>query len=116
MWFTEQTADEVVAALSATSILWERYRTFADVVTEDKVTANPLFTELDQPRIGRYLAPGCRCRSTVSIRLRCAAPALGDHTAAVLRDRLGLTDSRDRRAGRVGHRRMSVLLDLLDVG
>jgi 2-methylfumaryl-CoA isomerase len=91
VWFTERTADEVVAALSATSILWERYRTFADVVTEDKVTSNPLFTELDQPRIGRYLAPGLPLSIDGVHPPAVAAPALGDHTAAVLRDRLGLT-------------------------
>ena len=39
-------------------MLWERYRTFAETVTDDRVTANPMFTPLDQPRIGEYLAPG----------------------------------------------------------
>ena len=97
VWFTDRTADEVVAALSATSILWERYRTFADVVTDDKVTSNPLFTELDQPRIGSYLAPGLPLSIGGVYPPAVAAPALGDHTATVLRDRLGLTaDDIDR--------------------
>jgi 2-methylfumaryl-CoA isomerase len=97
VWFTDRTADEVAAALSATSILWERYRTFADVVTEDKVTANPLFTELDQPGVGRYLAPGLPLSIGGTYPPAVAAPALGDHTAAVLSDRLGLTaDEIDR--------------------
>ncbi|MDT7755802.1 MAG: 2-methylfumaryl-CoA isomerase [Mycobacterium sp.] len=97
VWFTDRTADEVVAALSATSILWERYRTFADVVTDDKVTSNPLFTELDQPRIGSYLAPGLPLSIGGVYPPAVAAPALGDHTATVLRDRLGLTaDEIDR--------------------
>ena len=91
VWFTERNAEEVVAALSSTSILWERYRTFADVVTEDKVTSNPLFTELDQPGIGRYLAPGLPVSIDGVHPPAVAAPTLGDHTAAVLRDRLGLT-------------------------
>jgi 2-methylfumaryl-CoA isomerase len=97
LWFTEHTSDEVAAALSASSILWERYRTFADVVTDDKVTANPLFTELDQPRVGRYLAPGLPVSIGGVYPPAVAAPALGDHTAAVLSDRLGLTaDEIDR--------------------
>jgi 2-methylfumaryl-CoA isomerase len=97
VWFTDRTADEVVAALSATSILWERYRTFADVVTDDKVTSNPLFTELDQPRIGSYLAPGLPLSIGGVYPPAVAAPALGDHTPTVLRDRLGLTaDEIDR--------------------
>src|SRR5882757_713735 len=97
LWFTEHTSDEVAAALSASSILWERYRTFADVVTDDKVTANPLFTELDQPGVGRYLAPGLPVSFGGVYPPAVAAPALGDHTAAVLGDRLGLTaDEIDR--------------------
>ena len=91
VWFTEHTADEIAAALSTTSILWERYRTFADVVDDDKVTANALFTELDQPRIGRYLAPGLPLSIDGVYPPAVAAPALGDHTSAVLRERLGLT-------------------------
>ena len=83
--------------MSASSILWERYRTFADVVTDDKVTANPLFTELDQPRVGRYLAPGLPVSIGGVYPPAVAAPELGDHTAAVLSDRLGLTaDEIDR--------------------
>jgi 2-methylfumaryl-CoA isomerase len=91
VWFTEHSADEIAAALSATSILWERYRTFTDVVTDDKVKANALFTELDQPRIGRYLAPGLPLSIGGVYPPAVASPALGDHTAVVLRERLGLT-------------------------
>jgi 2-methylfumaryl-CoA isomerase len=91
VWFTDHTADEIAAALSTTAILWERYRTFADVVGDDKVTANPLFTELDQPRVGRYLAPGLPLSIGGVYPPAVASPALGDHTAAVLRERLGLT-------------------------
>ncbi|WP_029114908.1 CoA transferase [Mycobacterium sp. URHB0044] len=91
VWFTDHTADEVAAALSTTSILWERYRTFAEVVTDDKVTSNPLFTHLDQPRIGCYLAPGLPLSIGGAYPPAVAAPELGDHTAAVLRDRLGLS-------------------------
>ena len=57
-WFSQHSAEEITAALSATSVLWERYRRFAEVVTEDRVTRNPMFSPLDQPRIGQYLAPG----------------------------------------------------------
>ena len=92
VWFTSHTADEVAAALSTTSILWERYRSFADVVTDAKVTENPLFTILDQPRIGEYLAPGLPLSIDGAYPKAVAAPALGDHTADVLRTILGLGD------------------------
>ncbi len=90
VWFAEHTASEITEALSATSVLWERYRSFADVVTDDRVTANPLFTRLDQPRIGEYLAPGLPVSIGGVYPPAVAAPALGDQTVAVLRERLGL--------------------------
>ena len=92
VWFTDHTAAEVSAALSTTSILWERYRTFADAVTDPKVADNPLFTRLDQPRIGEYLAPGLPIAIDGSYPPAEIAPELGDHTAEVLRDRLGFSD------------------------
>ena len=57
-WFSARPASEVTEALSASSVLWERYRTFAEVACDERVTANPMFTRLDQPRVGEYLAPG----------------------------------------------------------
>ena len=92
VWFTAHGAAQVSEALSSTSILWERYRTFADVVTDAKVTDNPLFTSLDQPRVGTHLAPGLPVAIDGTYPGAVPAPELGDHTAAVLRDRLGLSD------------------------
>ncbi|MDP9167025.1 MAG: CoA transferase, partial [Actinomycetota bacterium] len=93
VWFTDHTADEVTAALSATSILWERYRTFADTAVDPKVTDNALFSTLDQPRIGEYLAPGLPMAVNGAYRPAMPSPELGDHTGDVLRARLGLSDN-----------------------
>lgn len=90
-WFTAHTADEISAALSATSVLWERYRSFTEATTEDKVTDNPLFTSLDQPRIGTYLAPGLPISIGGRYPPAVASPALGDDTVGVLGEWLGLT-------------------------
>lgn len=92
VWFSAHSAEEVAAALAGTSILWERYRTFGDVVTDAKVTDNPLFTELEQPRIGSYLAPGLPIAIDGAYPAAQPAPALGDHTAVVL-SRIGLDDA-----------------------
>ena len=54
------------------------------------MTANPLFTTLDQPRIGEYLAPGLPICIDGSYPPATPSPALGDHTAQVL-GRLGLS-------------------------
>ncbi|MHC9297281.1 CoA transferase [Mycobacterium sp. LTG2003] len=90
LWFSEHTGAEITAALSGTSVLWERYRSFAEVACDERVTANPLFRELDQPRIGRYLAPGLPVQIGGAYPPAVAAPALGDDTAAVLAEHLGL--------------------------
>jgi 2-methylfumaryl-CoA isomerase len=90
-WFSAHTGAEIDQALSATSVLWDRYRTFAETATDDRVTANPLFTPLDQPRIGQYLAPGLPLEIDGAYPPAVAAPALGDDTAAVLGEWLAMT-------------------------
>jgi 2-methylfumaryl-CoA isomerase len=92
-WFTAHKAEEITAALSATSVLWDRYRSFAEVVTEDRVTANPMFTPLNQRRIGEYLAPGLPMSIDGAYPPAVAAPAVGDDTVAVLREWLGLSSN-----------------------
>ena len=89
-WFRERTAAEIAEALAGTSVLWERYRDFATVAREDRVRANPLFTELDQPRIGRHYAPGLPMAIDGVYPPAEPAPALGDDTAAVLASWLGM--------------------------
>jgi 2-methylfumaryl-CoA isomerase len=96
-WFSQHSAEEITAGLSATSVLWDRYRTFAEVVAEDRLSENPLFTSLQQPRIGQYLAPGLPLEIDGAYPPAVAAPALGDDTAAVLGEWLAMTpDDIDR--------------------
>jgi 2-methylfumaryl-CoA isomerase len=80
-WFAERSADEIAEAMSGTSVLWDRYRTFGEVAVEDRVTENPLFTQLYQPRMGINGA----CPRAV------AAPALGNDTAEVVGEYFGMT-------------------------
>lgn len=85
-WFQDRTGMEVATALAGTSVLWERYRSFADLVTEPRVTENPLFTPLRQPGIGDYLAPGAPMSvNGVHVPAR-PAPRLGEHTESILRE------------------------------
>jgi len=102
VWFTDHTAEDISAALSATSVLWERYRTFAETADDPKVTDNPLFTVLEQPRIGSHLAPGLPFAVNGSYRPAVPAPELGDHTVPLLRDRLGLSDQEIARLAEAG--------------
>jgi 2-methylfumaryl-CoA isomerase len=84
VWFSDRGADEIAAALGSTSVLWERYRTFAETAADQRVTANPLFRALRQPRIGEYLAPGLPLSVNGTRSAPVPAPALGDDTAEVL--------------------------------
>jgi 2-methylfumaryl-CoA isomerase len=88
-WFGAHTATEVSASLAATSVLWERYQSFTEVVNSPRVTANPLFTPLQQDRIGRYPAPGLPM-SVDGVHVAAQpAPALGQDNATVPAEWLG---------------------------
>lgn len=88
-WFAEHTATEVEAALTDTSVLFDRYLGFADIVAGGELTDNPLFSPLDQPRIGTYLAAGLPAAFDGRHLSTGPAPALGADGPDVVRDLLG---------------------------
>jgi 2-methylfumaryl-CoA isomerase len=90
-WFAEHSAAEINDALSSTTVLFERYRTFAEVATDDRVVANPLFTRMHQPGVGEYFAPGMPASFDGSHPASAPAPNLGQDTAGLLAERLGLS-------------------------
>ncbi|UMB72172.1 CoA transferase [Mycobacterium paraterrae] len=90
-WFAEHSADEIMRALSATSVLFERYRSFAETAADERVTANPLFSRLHQDGLGEYLAPGLPTVFDGRHFASEPAPRLGADTAEVLTARLGLS-------------------------
>ena len=92
-WFADHTAKQITAALSDTTVLFERYRTFAEVAEDDKVTANPLFSRLHQPGVGDYFAPGMPASFDGTHSASAPAPALGQDTADLLAQYLGLTSA-----------------------
>jgi 2-methylfumaryl-CoA isomerase len=99
-WFAERTL-AAAAALDATSVLWAPYRTFAEALRA--AAGNPLLSEVDQPGIGRHLAPGSPIRGAPGgDRAAAPAPVLGADTVPVLRE-CGLSDPEiaDLVAGRV---------------
>lgn len=57
-WFANQPTESVAELLEESSVLAQRYRTFDEVVASGALAANPLFTDLDQPGVGTYLAAG----------------------------------------------------------
>ncbi|HEY1440230.1 MAG TPA: CoA transferase [Mycobacterium sp.] len=90
-WFADHTAEQITTVLSDTTVLFERYRTFAEVAEDRKVTANPLFSRLHQPGVGDYFAPGMPASFDGTHPASSPAPALGQDTADLLAQYLGLT-------------------------
>jgi len=90
-WFADHEAEQISAALAATTVLHERYRTFAEVAADPKVTANPLFSRMHQPGVGDYLVPAMPAAFDGVHPASAPAPALGADTTGVLAEYLGLT-------------------------
>jgi 2-methylfumaryl-CoA isomerase len=85
-WFASRTAGEVCEALAGTSVLWERYRTFAELAADPATLANPLAGLIDQPGIGEILATGIPLAQSGTPQTPVPAPVLGADTDAVLRE------------------------------
>jgi len=93
-WFESRSVDEIERQLTGTSVLFSRYRSVADLAGGGlpELTAHPMMAEVDQPGIGRFLAPGSPLefagRTARPVRV---APVLGEHTGDVLTEILGLS-------------------------
>jgi 2-methylfumaryl-CoA isomerase len=77
-------------------VCWARYQSVSELVAQHPSCSedNPLFRRIDQPGVGRILAPTIPLGFAEPGRLPpLPAPQLGHDTAAVLREVLGLGDS-----------------------
>jgi 2-methylfumaryl-CoA isomerase len=96
-WFSRTDLAVVKAALAGTSLLWSTYNTFTDLVAESAdgtamIAGNPMMHLIDQPGVGRHLAPGLPVALDGVSPTAVRAPVLGEHTTPVL-TRLGLSDA-----------------------
>ena len=92
-WFAERSLPEVAAVFEAHRVTWGPYRTVQQALAQDPElsTAHPMFSLLEQPGIGSYLAPATPLDFSAVPRLPAApAPRLGQHTDEVLLEVLGL--------------------------
>jgi 2-methylfumaryl-CoA isomerase len=85
-WFAGHTTAEVAGALAASSVLWERYRTFGELARAPETLANSLVGLIDQPGIGQILATGTPLAQPGTPQTPVPAPVLGADTEAVLRE------------------------------
>ncbi|HZE66340.1 MAG TPA: CoA transferase [Sporichthyaceae bacterium] len=90
-WFASRPHAEVAAGLASTSVLWSTYRTFTEAVAA--AVDNPMMSVLDQPGVGKYLAPGNPLNFAGADRRAVTAPALGQDTEEVLRSVAGCTQA-----------------------
>ena len=85
-WFSRHTAAQVVDVLTASRCPHAAYRSFGDLAADEAalLRGHPLFEELTQPGVGRYLAPGGPVRlGTVQVP-PAPAPAVGEHSDQVV--------------------------------
>jgi len=93
-WCAGQDYEALAQRLSDGGVSWGPYQTVAQALDEDWrcSTRNPLFQEIEQPGIGRYLTPGTPLEfSGIERAAPQPAPQLGEHSVEVLTDILGLT-------------------------
>ena len=95
-WIAARTADEVGSAFDEHGVCWSRYQTVMQLVQSDPdcSPANPMFTVIDQPGVGRTLAPGLPLQFSGLERVPAQpAPRLGQHTEEVLAEVLGMASA-----------------------
>jgi 2-methylfumaryl-CoA isomerase len=95
-WFAKHSLAEITRLFEGSGILWGPYQDFGQLVREDPrcSTANPMFAELDQPGVGRVLAPRVPLDFSGTPRPDPRpAPRLGEDSDAVLSEVLGLSSA-----------------------
>lgn len=88
-WIALRDLKSIANTFDRHGVLWGPYQTFKQLVAEDPraSTANPLFAEVEQPHLGRYIVPGSPVRfgRAAAVPPR-PAPELGEHTKEVLKE------------------------------
>jgi 2-methylfumaryl-CoA isomerase len=95
-WFASRTLDEIRRVFAATNVSWGPYQTFRQLVDEDVrcSSTNPMFEEIEQPEVGRYLAPRSPLDFSEAGRLPARrAPLLGENTEEILGELLDLSET-----------------------
>lgn len=92
-WFSSLDFADAIKALDAAGVCWGPYQTVSELVSDDPdcSTENPLFSDIDQPGIGRYLVPSQALNFSALPHVEPKpAPLLGEHTDEILSQELGL--------------------------
>jgi 2-methylfumaryl-CoA isomerase len=93
-WCAARSLTEIASAFDAHGVLWGPYQDFGQLVRDDPrcSTANPMFTTIEQPEVGRIMAAGSPLAFSRNDRLPPqVAPVLGQDTDAILAGDLKLS-------------------------
>jgi len=94
-WFAAHAVAEFEDLFNRSGVTWSVFRSFSEALAEDPdlSTENPIFEQVTQPGIGRYLSPGSPLTfGALDRQSPTPAPVLGQHTEEVLADVAGLPD------------------------
>jgi len=95
-WTASRSLPKVAEAFDRFGVCWSHYQTVAQMAAGAAVNPsnNSMFSIIEQPGIGRLIAPAIPLDFSLLARPPAApAPRLGEHTEAVLLELLGLTSS-----------------------
>jgi crotonobetainyl-CoA:carnitine CoA-transferase CaiB-like acyl-CoA transferase len=102
-WTLEHTREEIRAACQRFGVLGGPLNTTADLLVDPNFVARGFFQTIDHPETGPLVYPGFQARiHTEPMSKRRRAPLLGEHTAAVLREELGVSASEWQRLQAAG--------------
>lgn len=86
-WFAVRRVEEFDHAFDKAGVTWSEFRSFAQAVSEDPDLSenHPMFAQVEQPGIGRYLTPGLPVEfGAFGREAPRRAPELGEHTDEIL--------------------------------
>lgn len=99
-WFATRTLEQAAPVLDQHGVCWGRYQRIADMVRDIQghenagQGANPMFSTVHQPGVGALLSPATPLEFSAVPRVPAQpAPVLGQHTAQVLHELLGMSQA-----------------------
>lgn len=93
-WFSDRSLAEVSDELDAAQVLWSRYRTMHEAVTDFRRSDRPsVLRDVEQPGIGTLVSASSPLRVDGEYGAGAVAPRLGEHTDEVLGEVLGLSSA-----------------------
>jgi len=92
-WIGSHTVQEAGEALTRVGIPWGPVATIPDIVASEQIQAREMLLDVEHPKLGTLTLPGIPIKlSTTPGSIRKAPPLVGEDTAGVYRELLGLDE------------------------